>query len=285
MSQDQRVVVVTGASRGAGRGIAVALGRTGATVYVTGRSKVEGDAPLPGTIYRTAAEVTEAGGKGVAAYCDHQDDEQVRALFERIRDEHGRLDILVHSATALHDDLVKPGPFWTKSIGLIDILDVGLRSAYVATHFAAPLLVEAKGLVASVSSPGAHCYMHGPAYGAQKAGLDKMAADMAHDFRPYDVTVVSLWPGPLLTERAEKGYQERPEVYEAMYANAETPQFTGLVIDAISKDPGRMQLSGEAHYTADLGLRYGIRDINGKQPPSFRDMLGAPRKVHPAVIE
>lgn len=281
-----KIVVVTGASRGAGKGIATALGGTGAKVYVTGRSLSDEGLPLPGTIGATARAVDEAGGQGVAVALDHRDDAAVEAFFSRVADEAGHIDILVHSATALSDDLVKPGPFWEKSGDLADILDVGLRSAYIATRVAAPLLLEAQaGLVVAISSPGAHCYMHGPGYGAQKAGLDKMMFDMAHDFRPFGVATLSIWPGPMRTERLELGRKERPEVYGQMYDAAETPQLQGLVIDAVARDRDRMALSGKAFYTADLAMRYGLTDIDGREPASFAAMLGEPRPFHPAVIE
>lgn len=282
----RRVALVTGASRGAGKGIAVALGATGATVYLTGRSVTDEELPLPGTIGATARAVNEAGGSGIAVAVDHRDDADVEMLIARITEEAGHVDILVHSATALSDDLVKPGPFWEKSVDLADILDVGLRSAYMVTRAAAPLLLAAEGaLVVAISSPGAQCYMHGPGYGAQKAGLDKMMFDMAHDFRPFGVATLSLWPGPMRTERLEKGRAERPEIYGAIYDAAETPELQGRVIHAVAQDPARMDLSGRAFYTADLAGRYGIVDLDGKQPPSFAAMLGEPRPFHPAVIE
>jgi NAD(P)-dependent dehydrogenase (short-subunit alcohol dehydrogenase family) len=180
-----RVVVVTGASRGAGKGIAIALGQTGATVYVTGRSREEGDAPLPGTVFATAAAVTAAGGQGIGVICDHADDEQVAALFERVKLEQGRLDILVNNATALPDSITQAGPFWEKPLDQLQLLDVGLRSHFVAAWYAAPLLLAGgRGLIVNTSSFGGRIYMHGPAYGAGKAAVDKMSHDMAHDFRP-----------------------------------------------------------------------------------------------------
>ena len=153
----RRVAVVTGASRGVGKGIAIALGAAGATVYVTGRSQQGGkDHPLGGTVSDgTAESVTAAGGRGIAVQCDHSDDEQVRGLFERIASEQQRLDILVNNATTVPRELAKPGPFWEKSLDLLRILDVGQRSHYVASYFAAPLLVRTGGgLVVSTSSYG-----------------------------------------------------------------------------------------------------------------------------------
>ena len=136
-AQRRRIVVVTGASRGAGRGIALALGATGATVYVTGRTQREGEAELPGTVQSTAEAVTTAGGTGIAIHCDHADDRQVAALFEQVREDQGRLDILVNNATALHPALTAEGPFWEKPLELTCLLDVGLRSHYTAAWHAA----------------------------------------------------------------------------------------------------------------------------------------------------
>ena len=127
MSQSQ-IAVVTGASRGAGKGIAIALGAAGATVYVTGRTLDDSDTPLPGTVADTAAAVTEAGGRGIAVACDHADDAQVAALFARVAEEQGHLDTLVNNATALPEALVQTGPFWDKPLAITSLWDVGLRS-------------------------------------------------------------------------------------------------------------------------------------------------------------
>ncbi|MDD2056469.1 SDR family NAD(P)-dependent oxidoreductase [Pseudomonas sp. GD03860] len=281
-----RVAVVTGASRGAGKGIALALGAAGATVYVTGRSQNEGDAPLPGTIHATAREIDALGGKGIAVACDHADDEQVRCLFERVERECGRLDILVNNATFLHDQLIEPGPFWEKSLDLVDILDVGLRSAYVASWHAAALMAKRRGgLIAFTSSFGANCYMHGAAYGAQKAGVDKFAKDMAVDLRPYDVAVVSIWMGPLRTERTTRALEDHPQRYEDFSFVLESPEFTGKVIHALYCDPNRMTQSGQVLIGAEAALAYGIVDLDGKQPASYRELLGGPVQAHPAIVE
>lgn len=289
MSNDKqpRIAVVTGSSRGAGKGIALALGSKGYTVYVTGRSSKEGDAPLPGTIYATAEAIDAAGGKGVPVVCDHADEAQVRALFERIKADHGRLDVLVNNATLVHDDLIVPGPFWQKSLGMAGILDVGLRSSYVASYFAAPLLVaNGRGLVVNTSSFGGRCYMHGPAYGAQKAGLDKMAFDMAHDFKPFNIGAVSLWMGMLRTERTERVIASDPEKYGHFAAMMESPQLTGLVVDALYNDPQLLaDKTGLTLVTAELAEQYGIVDINGSQPPSHRPFLGDPPVFSAAVVE
>ena len=268
---NQGIAVVTGASRGLGRGIARALGSRGLTVYVTGRSGDELD--------KAAGEVTAAGGHGVAATCDHHSDEQVRALFARVRSDSGRLDILVNNAAAVYPrDLSTPGTFWQKPLHLVDMLDVGLRSNYVAAYYAAPAMIETGGgLMAHISFYGAVSYFHGPAYGAAKAGTDKMSFDMAADLRSSNVASVSIWPGFILSDMLKSFPRERlsPSV-AASLPNFETPEFTGLVLERLWRDPQRMTLSGESLIGAELGMRYGIEDLDGKQPLSYAASMGKP---------
>ncbi|WP_120965686.1 SDR family NAD(P)-dependent oxidoreductase [Comamonas sp. lk] len=280
------VCVVTGASRGVGRGVALALGAAGATVYVTGRSVNEGDSPLPGTVGQTAADVSAAGGTGIAVACDHGDDAQVTALFKRVRREHGKLDILVNSAIAIPDPLIEVAPFWQKPLSMTSLLDVGLRSSYVACHLGADLLLAAGGLIVNISSAGSRCYMHGPAYGAGKAGTDKMTFDMAHDFKPHGVSVVSLWPGLVKTERSERVCAASPDKYGNSFDTAETPQFIGRVVLALHGDPNCLEArSGRTFYTAELASQYGVQDVDGAQPPSPRAWFGAPPEFSPVVVE
>lgn len=280
-----QVAIVTGASRGAGKGIALALGEKGMTVCVTGRSTREEDHFLGGTVQRTADEITAAGGKGIGVVCDHTDPAQIKALIERVEREQGRIDILHNNVTFIHDELILPEPFWKRSVDLVNILDVGLKSAYYASYYAAPIMVkQGKGLISFSSSFGSACYMHGPAYGAQKVGVDKFAADMAVDFENTGVCCVSLWMGPLLTERSQKAFRERPDQYAPFLEVVETPQFSGDILYAIASDPDNAKLSGQTLVGAEIALHYGIKDRNGKQPPTYREMLGEPRKQHPARV-
>lgn len=275
MTTRRPVAVVTGASRGAGRGIAGALGAAGWRVYLTGRTVGEDHAQA----------VNAAGGEGFAVITDHSDDTSVAELFARVDDDNGRLDLLVNNAAAISDELTRTGPFWEKPVGLADVLDVGLRSAYVASWHAAPLLLRsARGLIVFTSSPGSVCYMHGPAYGAQKAGVDKMAADMAVDFRGTPVCTLSIWMGILLTERMRRAFDGRPDELAAFASHAETPEFTGRLIDALHRDPDIGSLSGHTVIAAELAQRYGITDEDGRRPPSHRDMLGAPREPSDVVV-
>jgi NAD(P)-dependent dehydrogenase (short-subunit alcohol dehydrogenase family) len=281
----QPVAVVTGASRGAGRGIARALGSHGCIVYVTGRSQKEGDASLPGTIYETAEAVSAAGGTGIAVRVDHAEDDQVKTLFERVRAEQGRLDILVNNACAVHDQLVGPGAFWEKPLEIADMITVGVRSGFVATWFAAPLLIEGgRKLVVFTSSSGAVHYMLSPAYGAHKAGIDKLAADMGFEFREHDVAAVSIWMGGLITDRVKAIIAADPEKYTHLQGKMETPEFTGHVIWAMFNDPELMAMSGQTVIGAEMGEKYGILDQGGLRPPSCRATHGEPRIQYPHVI-
>ena len=285
-----KVALVTGASRGAGAGIARGLGELGYTVYVTGRTVVPGDARgwdgsvLPGTVSETAAKITELGGKGIPVLCDHADDAQVARVFEQIRDEAGRLDILVNNAAFMHHQLIEKLPFWEKELAAQGIMDVGLRSAYVASWHAARMMVpQGSGLIGMVSSFGASCYMHGPAYGAQKAGLDKLAHDMEHDLRGTGVGAVSLWLGPQITERALIAKEVNPEQYEGFLSVAENPEFSGHVLDAIAHASNLADLSGQTLVVAEVARELGISD-RGSERPSYREMLGSPRPKNPAAV-
>ena len=265
------VAMVTGATRGLGRGIARGLGSRGTTVCVTGRDTAE--------LAAVSDEIVAAGGKAVAIACDHSDDTQVEALFARVKQDIGRLDILVNNAAAVYPEfLIAPGGFWEKPLKLADMIDVGLRSNYVAAWHAAPLMIAAgKGLIASISFYGAVSYFHGAAYGAAKAGTDKMMADMAVDLAPYGIAAVSLWPGFILTDAVRAMPPEHiPDDLRAMLPHWETPEFTGLVIDALYRDPGLMELNGQALIVAEQGERLGVRDTDGKQPISYRASMGAP---------
>lgn len=164
MAGTPTVAIVTGASRGAGRGIAVALGSHGCTVYVTGRSENEGDAEVAGTIHATAREITDAGGNGIAVRCDHSDDEQVKALVERVIAEQGRIDILLNNACWQGNVMNAPGQFWEKSLEVATMIDVGARSGFVASWYAASHMVkQEKGLILFTSSPGSMHYAWGRA--------------------------------------------------------------------------------------------------------------------------
>lgn len=271
---DGRVAVVTGASRGIGKGIALELGAAGATVYVTGRSDTPGR--LPGTVGETAAAIDAAGGAGVACVCDHRDDDAVRGLFEQIRAAHGRLDVLVnnvYNSPAAARWLGKP--FWEVPPNAWDeTFDIGVRSHYVASVYAAPLLIAADGLIVNISSPGAQRYMHNAVYGVAKTALDRLTADLAHDLAGTGVTAVALWPGIVDTELLQlvpadaDGRRLVTLPGEGTYdlAEAETPRLSGRAVVALATDTGRRARTGSAWRVADLAQDYGFTDVDGRVP-------------------
>ncbi len=274
--QSGKVVLVTGASRGLGRGVARQFGRLGASVYITSRPS---SARL---LEEAAAEVSAGGGQGVAVALDQHDPAAVQALIGRIKSEVGHLDILVNNAAAVAPELGRPGAFWEKPLAVGDMIATGLHTNYIAAYFAAPLMVErGRGLIANISFYGAATYFHGPAYGAAKAGTDKMSFDMALELRPHGVACVALWPGFIYSDALAGFVQATPKEHlPAALAEHlpqfERPEFTGLVLNALHEDPQLMALSGQALIGAELGARYGISDIDGKQPVSYRDTMGAP---------
>ncbi len=285
-ANNDRVVVVTGASRGAGKGIALALA-AGSTVYVTGRT-VEGGTSedgLPGSVTATAEEINARGGTGIPVQCDHRDDDQVRELFERVRKDHGRVDILVNNAFALRDNKPDLAGFWEQDLDQVGVLDVGLRSHYVTAYYAVPLMVaQRSGLIVTTSAPGGKMYIVGPAYGAAHAGGDKMAHDFSVELRPHNVASVVIWMGLLRTERALRELAENPDQLGPMYENSESPEYTGRVIDALAHDPLLMERSGCVFWGADLGAEYGLVDIDGSTPASNRGWLGAPTEYGPPLL-
>jgi NAD(P)-dependent dehydrogenase (short-subunit alcohol dehydrogenase family) len=275
-SLDGRVVLVTGASRGIGKGIAIELGAAGAHVYLTARSLEPG--PIPGTIGETVAEIEAAGGSAAGIACDHHDDAQVSAVFDRIREERGALDVLVNNVYSAIDLAPWLGkPFWEIPVGAWDeVIGIGVRSHYVAAALAAPmLLASGHGLIANISSSGAVQYAHNVLYGVGKAALDKMTADMDHELRDQGVSVVSVWPGLVRTEIVELGARRTDDGRAVLdlpgegtfdLADAETPRFVGRGIVALAADPNARRYSGTAVTTMALAEEYGFTDVAGNLP-------------------
>lgn len=269
------IAVVTGASRGVGKGVALALGDAGATVYLTGRTLESREGGLPGSLQQTAAEVEARGGTAIPVACDHADDAQVKAVFDRVRETHGYLDVLVNNVFALPGgDLFGP-PFWEQPIEVWDTMHaVGLRSHYVAAVYAAPLLLESDvALVANISSFGGASYQINVAYGVGKAGVDRLAEDMAKDFADHGVTSVSLYPGIVRTERILAMGDDLPW----SLAISESPELTGRAVCALAADEHRRSKSGRVLVVADLAFEYGFTDVDGTTPPSLPALTAARR--------
>jgi NAD(P)-dependent dehydrogenase (short-subunit alcohol dehydrogenase family) len=262
-----RVALVTGASRGGGKGIAVVLGEEDATVYVTGRS-VRGEPTTlgrPGTIDDTAEEVTARGGTGVAVRCDHTDDAQTEAVFERIRRESGRLDLLVNNAWSGYE--IAPDsslPFWEIEWRHWDLMfDGGLRAAASASRLAAPfMLARGRGLIVNITwvldRPHGHAF-----YEVVKNATNKLTAQMADDLRPYGVACVAVSPGFMRLERMNLP----PEVA----AKTESAEFAGRAVAALAADEDVITKTGRVWTTPELAREYGFTDLDGTQQSAFWD--------------
>jgi len=318
------VCVVTGASRGIGKGIALELGAAGATVYVTGTtsstSNESSGSPSkyvtnkivggPGTIEQTAKEIDAMGGKGIAYYCDHSDDEQVKSFFDHIQQSDGRLDILINNVFRIPNGGTKAlfGNFWENESSIESwdaVHTVGLRSHYVCSKYAIPIMIKnspkSKGkmnqpFIGMISSFGGLCYTFNVAYGVGKAAVDRLTKDIAYELTnaKKDINVMSFYPGVVNTERTQKSVQDGTwgEEVGIPLENAETPRFTGRAIISVATDPslavtstngdgnakkdGRMQSSsiksGSFQVVAELAEKYDFTDENGNRPPSIRSL-------------
>ncbi|MGB3072460.1 MAG: SDR family NAD(P)-dependent oxidoreductase [Ottowia sp.] len=265
-----KVAVVTGGTRGVGKGVALALGEAGARVYVTGRTMDRGGSQWPGSLKETAEEVIARGGECIPIICDHANDEDVKALFEKVHErEDGCIDILVNNVFAAPAKMPVNVPFWELDDGLWEmLLRVGLRSHYIASRCAAPgMAARRQGLIVNTSSGGAVRYTFNVPFGVQKAGVDKMAKDMAHDLRPFNVASVVIWPGFIKSEKflAQPDRMPAPLAKRIM-EHGESAEFAGRAVAALAADPGVMSKSGQLLLAAELAREYGFSDIDGRLP-------------------
>lgn len=259
-----KIAVVTGSSRGIGRGTAIALGEMGATVYITGRTT--GDSEL--SIDRTAQLVDEAGGCGVPVQVDHGEDAQIAALFERVASDVGKLDILVNNVYKIPNPPAWGGGFWDHPVSIWDDqVGIGLRAHYVASWHAAPLMFAAGqgGSIINVSSPGGQSYHFSSSYGAGKAGFDRLSADMAIELEPKGIASVTLYPGSVSTEfimEARGGTALEMD-------QAQTPLAVGRTAAALAIAPDLMARSGSIQWVEDLAVEFDIVDEYGRQPAPY----------------
>jgi NAD(P)-dependent dehydrogenase (short-subunit alcohol dehydrogenase family) len=275
------VALITGASRGAGRGIALELGAAGATVYLTGRSVAEGRTTdnVPGTIDESAEEVTNRGGQGIAVRCDHTVDADVESLFERIRGEHGRLDILVNNVWGGYEHpecrplaLV---PFWEQSLHQWDgMFTAGVRAHLTASRLAVPLMLpQRRGLIVSTTANlEALPYMPNLFYDLAKNAVARMVWAMAQELREHDITVVAVAPGFMRTERVVQAFQRAGALHalEGPGGPRETTAYVGRAVVALATDSAVISKSGQLLEVGTLAREYGFTDASGTQPPPFR---------------
>lgn len=260
-----QVAIVTGASRGIGRGVAVGLGEAGWTVYVTARTVREGDSDRPGSISLTAEQVTQAGGRGIPVRADHTVDSETEAVFRRVENEQVGLDLLVNNATSYSTDV---GPredamFWDLPVEEWDRMHaVGLRSHYVASACAARMMVPRRsGVIVNISSMGAIKYTGNVSYNVVKAAVDMLTLSTAEELRPHNVAVVSFWPRLTRTE----ALLAHPEQFSNS-SKAWSPEFNGRCVAALANDPRIIEKSGKALDLAEVAIEYALADSDGRVP-------------------
>lgn len=264
-----KVALVTGASRGVGKGVALGLGEAGAIVYITARPPRQGARDATGSLAQAVDAVNNLGGKCIAISCDHREDTQVKSVFEQISREQGRLDILVNSVWGGYENMSENGeftwsnPFWEQPLWRWNAMfgGSGLRAHFVSSQYAASTMIRRKsGLIVNISFWAAQKYMGNAIYGASKAATDKFSSDMAEELRRHNVAVVSLYPGLVRTERV----MQAKEFFDL--SNSESPQFVGRAVAALASDQNLMRKSGKVLLGAQLAREYGFSDIDGKIP-------------------
>jgi NAD(P)-dependent dehydrogenase (short-subunit alcohol dehydrogenase family) len=285
-----RIAIVTGASRGAGRGIAVELGAAGATVYVTGRSTRTsaattydaylahtGLAAMPGTIDDTADAVTAAGGRGIAVRCDHTSPAQVHELFARVEHDQGRVDILVNNAWGGHETFTIESlnmPFWEQSLEhWKSMFDHGVRNHVIACQAAAPHLIRQKhGLIITTTYRDRGRYVKGNLfYDLAKATMNRLAFAVAEELKPHGVTSLAVSPGWMRTELILAGFKTDEDHWREVppLARTESPRYLGRAVAALAADPDVHDKTGGVHSVGDLAVEYGFTDIDGRVIPPF----------------
>ena len=277
-----KIALVTGATRGIGKGIAIGLGESGATVYITGRTLEPTNDSLGGSLQETQTAVIEAGGVCIPIQVNHSDDQQICRLFERIeREQNGQLDILVNNVyggvQAIGEAYGKT--FWELEPSFWDATNnVGLRGHYVASIYAARMMTKRKqGIIFTISSWGGMSYIFNVPYGVGKSACDRLAADMAKELKQYNVTSLAIYPGIVGTEQITNFAKEQSSENgnSSLFAdgyNWETPLFTGRAIARLATDANIIKYTGKIQIVAEVAKKYGIVDQNGNRPVSLRSL-------------
>ena len=277
-----KIALVTGATRGIGKGIAIGLGESGATVYITGRTLEPTNDSLGGSLQETQTAVIEAGGVCIPIQVNHSDDQQICRLFERIeREQNGQLDILVNNVYAGVQSIREAygKTFWELEPSFLDAANnVGLRGHYVASIYAARMMTKRKqGIIFTISSWGGMSYIFNVPYGVGKSACDRLAADMAKELKQYNVTSLAIYPGIVGTEQITNFAKEQSSENgnSSLFAdgyNWETPLFTGRAIASLATDANIIKYTGKIQIVAEVAKKYGIVDQNGNRPVSLRSL-------------
>lgn len=258
---DGKIVLVTGGTRNVGKGIAIGLGEAGATVYVTGRSITDKD----------VKGITSAGGKGIAIVCNHENDEEVKKVFEYIIEKEGKLDILVNNAWGGYNRLRNRSKykgfkwkevFWKQPLELWDEMNnVGVRSNFITSVYASEIMTKQKqGLIVNISFYASRKYYGNVIYGISKAAVDKMSMDMAVELKPHNVACISLYPGYIDDNKKVPNNKKESSI------------FVGRAITALASDNNIMKKTGQIQIAALLGKEYGFKDIDGTQPEPYDEL-------------
>jgi NAD(P)-dependent dehydrogenase (short-subunit alcohol dehydrogenase family) len=285
-----RIAIVTGASRGAGRGIAVELGAAGATVYVTGRTtrahqppgyegivSASGMAAMPGTIEDTAEEVTTAGGRGIPFACDHRDPAAVATLLATVEREHQQLDLLVNNAWGGHESFTAgslSAPFWEQPLAHWQAMfEHGVRNHVIACQAAAPIFRrQQRGLIVSTTFWDRDRYLKGNLfYDLAKAAMNRLAFAVAQELRADGVTSLAVSPGWMRTELVLAGHQATEETWRdrPALAGTESPRYLGRAVAALAADPDVARKTGTVQLVGELAKEYGFTDVDGRLIPPF----------------
>lgn len=290
------VCLVTGATRGIGKGIALGLADLGATVYITGRTLKPSGTSIGGSLEETAAEINARGGKAVSVVVDHSEEVQVQKLFDQIRrEQHGRLDVLVNNVYSAVPFLLKTAPkayydITDYSPGTVwDIVNnVGLKNHYICATLGTRMMMECRkanggptnpGLIVNVSSMGGKRYLFNTVYGIGKAALDRMSSDMGVELRRSNanICIISLWPGLVRTEELRESAKvesgDKKPLFDVLNPEiTESPELAGRAVAALlTESPNKLlSRSGQVVLVSDIAREFSLRDLDGRSPPDYR---------------
>jgi NAD(P)-dependent dehydrogenase (short-subunit alcohol dehydrogenase family) len=271
-----KIAVVAGSSRGAGRGIALALGDAGATVYVAARTSRHGPKPAdgaPGTVEDTAEEVSARGGQGIPVRADLGNEEEAAALFRRVEEEQGRLDLMVDSAWGANFMPEWSKPFWELSAGIWRDTAATINAAWLTSMHAARIMVkQRRGLIIHITDnlhPDASAYRGQVLWDLGHEFLNRLITDMSRELKKSKVAVVGLNPGFMRTERVLRHMSTEALKKQFRFDLSESVEYIGRAAAALAADAKAFRKTGQLLWVADLAKEYGFTDIDGRVIPLF----------------